>query len=368
MQKGFYDRFVSKWSAFNRVELFDLFILFVVSKICVYALSLGLLYLSGVEPRFDMLFNWDAGFYMGIAESGYYSPASYAMAPLFPLTIRGFGELFSQNYQIAGVFTANLFSFLELVPAYMLFKYYSNKPGYQAALWLFFPLYFVWGLVPYTEHVFSFFVLCSWWCLKTDKKGFAIVLAALACLVRQTGVILFIPLFLYFVFKEQSVYGKIRYALASLLVPISTASWNVVAGWISGDPLAVVNAQQYFGASFAFEYIAKLDFKTLLDYYSTYTYSNHVAMPFLIVFIVLACFLLVPKIYKLDKYLAVYTFLNLALFLVFFPTTSTLRYLSALFPLFLVVNVKVNLKLYVPVCIVSSALMLYSFMQVAFIG
>jgi len=130
----------------------------------------------------------------------------------------------------------------------------------------------------------------------------------------------------------------------------------------------VVNAQQYFGASFAFDFIGKLDFKSLIEYYSTYTYPNHVAMPFLIVSIGLACFLLVPRIYKLDKYLAIYTFLNIALFLIFFPLTSTLRYLSALFPLFLVVNVKVDLKQYVPICIVSSALMLYAFMQVVFIG
>ena len=368
MQRGFFDRFASRWSASNPIGLSDLFILLVVSKICVYTFSVGLLYLSGVQPSFDMFFNWDAGFFIGIAENGYYSPASYAMAPLFPSIIRGFGEIFSRNYQIAGLFTANLFSFLELLPAYMLFKYYSNNSGYKVALWLFFPLYFVWGMVPYTEHVFSFFVLCSWWCLKADKKVFAIVFAALVSLIRQPGVILFIPLFLYFVFEERSIYGKIRYALASLLVPITVVLWNFVAGWISGDPLAVVNAQQYFGASFAFEYIGKLDFKSLIEYYSTYTFPNHVAMPFLVVTVGLACFLLVPRIYKMDKYLAVYTFLNIAFYLVFFPFTSTLRYLFALFPLFLAINVKVDLKLYVLFCIVSSALMLYSFMQIAFIG
>ena len=368
MKIGLYDRSISKWSAFRGVKLSELFLLLAVSKVSVYALSLGLLYLSGVQPRFDMYFNWDAGFYMGIAEKGYYSPASYAMAPFFPSTIRGFGELFLGNYQFAGLFTANLFSFLELLPACMLFKYYSDRPGDQAALWLFFPLYFVWGMVPYTEHVFSFFVLCSWWSLKANKKIFAIVLAALASLVRQPGVILFIPLFLYFAFTERSIYAKIRYTLASLLVPISVVLWSLIAGWISGDPLAVVNAQQYFGASFAIDFIGKFDLKSLIQNYSTYTFPNHVAMPFLVSFIGLACFLFVPKIYKVDKYLAVYTFLNIALFLVFLPLTSTLRYLSALFPLFLVLNAKVNLKLYVPVCILSSSLMLYAFMQVVFIG
>lgn len=368
MEKELYDKSASKGSAFDEVKLSELFLLLVVSKVSVYVLSLGFLYLSGVQPRFDMYFNWDAGFYMGIAEKGYYSPASYAMAPLFPSVIRGFGDLFLGNYQIAGLFTANLFSFLELFPAYMLFKYYSDRPGYHSALWLFFPLYFVWGLVPYTEHVFSFFVLCSWWGLKANKKVFAIVLAALASLVRQPGVILFIPLFLYFAFTERSVYAKIRYTLASLLVPISVVLWSLGAGWLSGDPLAVVNAQQYFGSSFAIDLIIKFDFKSLIEYYSTYTYPNHVAMPFLVSFIGLACFLLIPKIYRLDKYLAVYTFLNITLFMVFLPLTSTLRYLSILFPLFLVLDTKINLKLYVPVCILSSSLLLYSFMQIVFIG
>lgn len=368
MEKALHDRYTSKWSTFEELKLTDLFLLLIVSKIAVYALSAGFLYLAEVQPSLSMYFNWDAGFYLGIAEKGYYSPASYAMAPLFPLIIRGFGGMFLGNYQIAALFTSNLFSFLELIPAYMLFKYYSNKPGYFTALWIMFPLYFVWGLVPYTEHIFSFFVLCSWWALKANRKVIAISSAALASLVRQPGLILFIPLVLYFILNERSIYAKIRYTLASLLIPISYVMWNLTAGWISGDALAVVNAQEYFGQTFALDYITRFDFKSLLANYTTYTYPNHVAMPFLVSFIGLACFFLVLKIYNKDKYLALYTFLNIALFLVFLPLVSTLRYLSALFPLFLIFDVKVNMKLYFPICILSSALMLYSFMQIVFIG
>ena len=339
-----------------------------VTKVSVYAISSGFLYLSGVQPSFNMYFNWDAGFFLGIAERGYYSAASYAMAPLFPLFIRGGGLLLLGNYQISGLIISNLFSFLEIIPAFMLFKLYSDRPSDHVKMWLFFPFYFVWGLVPYTEHVFSFFVLCSWWSLKKNKKFLAIGLAALASLIRQPGVLLFIPLILYFIFTERSVKTKIYYTLVSIVIPVTTLSWNLIAGHLSGDPLAVINAQQYFGASFATDLIMKLDIKALIEGYSTYTFSNHVAMPFFVTFIALACFLLVPKIYKLDKYLAVYTFLNIGLFLIFLPQTSTLRYLAGLFPLFLVVNTKVNLKLYVLICILSSSLMLYSFMQIVFIG
>lgn len=339
-----------------------------MSKIAVYALSAGFSYLSGAQPQLNMYLNWDAGFYIGIAEKGYYSPASYAFSPVFPSIIKGFGVILLGNYQIAGLVTSNLFSFLELIPAYMLFKHYSDKPGYVTAIWVLFPLYFVWGLVPYTEHVFSFFVLCSWWALKTNKKIMAILLAALTTLVRQTGVILFIPLVIYFALNEHGAKTKIRYVLTSLIIPICYVAWNSFAGWISGDPSAVFNAQKYFGQTFAFDYIIRMDFKSLLANYTTYIFPNHVAMPFLVSLIALACLLLIPKIYRKDKFLALYAFLNIALFVGFLPLVSTLRYLSAVFPLFLVLEDKIDMKLYVPICVLSSALMLYSFMQIVFIG
>jgi hypothetical protein len=352
----------------NKEQMLELFALLVVSKLSVYGISLGLLYLSGIQPCLDMYSNWDAGFFIGIAEKGYYSPASFAMFPLFPLFIRGFAFLFVQNYQVAGIFTANLFSFLEIIPAIMLFSYYNDDPSEKAAMWLLFPLYFVWGLVPYTEHVYSFFALTSWWCIKANHKALVIPLAVCASLIRQPGVLLFIPVALYFAISERGILAKIRYVLASTLIPISVLLWNFLAGSISGDPSAVVNAQQYFGSGFVTDIITGSDLKALIENYSTYTFPNHVAMPFLVVFITLACFLLVPKIYKIDKYLALYTVLNIGLFLCFLPLTSTLRYLSALFPLFLAFNIRFNMKLYLPICILSSSLMLYAFMATVFIG
>ncbi len=348
--------------------LLKLFILLAVSKLSVYLISIGFVYWAGKQPQLEMYFNWDAGFFMGIAQKGYYSPASYAMSPLFPLLIRGASFLFLGNYPIAALFTVNLFSFLEIIPAVMLFKYYSENPQEKATLWLLFPLYFVWGLVPYTEHVSSFFILSAWWCLKANKKLSAIMLGALSSLTRQPGALLFIPLVLYFAVTERDTLAKIRYVLASTIIPASALLWNIIAGWTSGDPNAVVNAQQYFGSFFLTDLIAKFDLKALIEYYSTYTYPNHVAMPFLIVFIALACFLLIPRVYKIDRFLALYSVLNIGLFLMFLPLTSTLRYLSALFPLFLTVNFKVNLKMYVPICILSSSLMLYAFMQIVFVG
>ena len=368
MKSAFLDRFSLRLPSIFEGNLIRLVLFTVVGKVSVYALSLSLVYLSGVEPNLGMYFNWDAGFFVGIAEKGYYSPASYAMAPLFPFLIRGFSPLFLGNYQIAGLFAANIFSFLQILPAYFLFKFYSDQPGDHVALWLFFPLYFVWGMVPYTEHVFSFFVLCSWWCLKAGKKPFAIGSAALASLIRQPGVLLFIPIVLYFIFTEKDLRAKIRYSLFSSVIPLSILSWNLVAGYISGDPLVVVNAQQYFGSSFITTLIGNLNLKSLIESYSTYTFPNHVAMPFLVSFIALACFLFIPKIYKVDKYLALYTFLSIGLFLAFLPLTSTLRYLSTLFPIFLMISPKVNFKLYLLICILSSSLMLYAFMQVVFIG
>ncbi len=352
----------------TQTGLLSLFVTLGLAKVAVYAISAGLISLSGFQPRFDMYFNWDAGFFIGIAEKGYYSPASFAMSPLFPLLIRGSARILLGDYKVSGLFVANLFSFLEIFPAYMLFKYYTDRPVERVALWLFFPLYFVWGLVPYSEHVFSFFVLVTWWCLKANQKFLAVGCAALASLARQPGVLLFVPLFLYFILNEKKVLSKVRYGLVSLLVPSSALLWQYGTYWLSGDPLAAVHAQDYFGSFFATDLITKLDFKSLIQAYSTYTYPNHVAMPFLVVFICLACFLFVPHLYRMDKYLSIYTVLSIGLFMFFLPLISTLRYLSALFPLFLVLKVKVNLRLYVLICILSSSLMLYAFMQTIFIG
>jgi len=314
-----------------------------------------------------MYSNWDAGFYVGIAERGYYSLATFAFSPFFPLFIRGLSTIIG-NFVLAGLLVSNLFSLLQIIPAYKLFSYYSERPKEYVTLWLLFPLYFVWGIIPYTEHIFSFFVLCTWWALKEKRRLLAIVLGTLAGLTRQPGVLLFVPLLLYFGIEERDILSKIRYLMASLLIPLGTLSWYLYAGWLAGDPLVVPHALQYFGNYFATDPIGKLDIKFLIESYSLYTYPNHVAMPFLMTFIVLACLLFIPRIYRMDRYLSIYTLLSIGLFLITLPLTSTLRYISTLFPLFLIVGFRVNLKLYVPICILSSSLMLYAYMQTIFIG
>ncbi len=345
----------------------SIFCLLVASKVSVYLLTSGFFHMAGLQPNLEMYSNWDAGFYVGIAERGYYSLATFAWPPLFPLLIRGLNVITS-DFVLAGLLASNIFSLLQIIPAYKLFKHYTNRPKEQVILWAIFPLYFIWGIIPYTEHVFSFFVLCTWWALKEDRKFLAIVMGILAGLTKQAGILLFIPLLLYFGNEERGVFSKIRYSIASLLIPLGTLGWHLYAGWLAGDPLAVVHAQKHFGTYFVTDLIGKLDIKFLIESYSLYTYPNHVVIPFLATFILLACLLFIPRIHRMDRYLSIYSILSIGLFIITLPLTSTLRFISTLFPLFLVVGFRVNLKLYVPICILSSSLMLFAYMQSVFIG
>jgi mannosyltransferase PIG-V len=151
---------------------------------------------------------WDAGWYLGIAENGYYEVPGYkpgastAFFPLYPLLIRALGEPIDAlglprdySFKLAGVFVS-LAAFI--VALYLLHRLTELELGPKAAdnavaLLALFPMSLYFSAI-YPE---SLFLAFSVGCVYSARRGWwwrAGALGALASATRAQGLLLLLPL------------------------------------------------------------------------------------------------------------------------------------------------------------------------------
>lgn len=134
----------------------------------------------------DLLANWDVQHFFAIASQGYVAENDIAFFPGWPMLLHVFGVV-GVPPLAAGVGLAVLFSALAAAALYRL-------GGTTAAVaWLLVPTT-VFTLVPYTESAFCAAAFWAWERARAGRWGAASGLAALACLVRVSGVFLVVAL------------------------------------------------------------------------------------------------------------------------------------------------------------------------------
>lgn len=138
---------------------------------------------------------WDGQHYLYLAEK-WYSPGhgSNAFFPLWPLLIGVVGRLIDENYMLAGLGLAQIFSLVGIVIFYALVAHvYSQKIAYRASLMLLaFPTSFYMHLI-YTEALFITLVAGFLLALYKGRFWWASLLAALLSLAREPGLTMIVP-------------------------------------------------------------------------------------------------------------------------------------------------------------------------------
>lgn len=213
----------------------------------------------------DMWYRWDAGFYASIATYGYdwvnerRAADDLAFLPLYPalvsiaggMTERGclLSPYLSTCATIGGVIVSNL---ALLASAFLLYdlarRRFDDGTGLRAIFLLLITpnLIFLSGV--YTEGLFLFLCLLTFWALEQDKRtngvgmwfGLAVGTACLACLTRSVGVALY-PALLWVAWTRKTPMRGLRLVLSHL--PLMTFGGYVLfAGVYVGDPLAYLRA------------------------------------------------------------------------------------------------------------------------------
>ncbi len=212
-------------------------------------------HLRGVGNRLvDVLGSrWDTGFYVSIAEEGYFYKdvplPSVAFFPLYPLMMRALGAVVGDPL-MAGIIISNVALLLAAVLFYRLVAESWGQPVADRAVWywLIFPAAFF-GTAVYSE---SLFLLCVIGALYFARRGYweaAALLGIGAALTRLVGVIV-APMLLLEWWRQwrlaqdaaKGPLGPLPLAVgAALAVPLGTLAYMAYLWRVFGDPLAFIH-------------------------------------------------------------------------------------------------------------------------------
>ncbi|HEV2723018.1 MAG TPA: mannosyltransferase family protein [Thermoleophilaceae bacterium] len=222
------------------------------------------------------LARWDAVWYLSIADSGYGhddSPST-AFFPLYPLLVRGVGELGggSRGALLVASYVVALVGFLGAL--YLLFRLVTLELGPRVGtptlvLLCAFPGSLFFG-APYSESLFLLVSVGAFYAARTGRWAWAGMAAAAASGTRSAGILLLVPLAILYLYgprsdrpggksrREEGLLGALRPVHAIrpeagwlVLAPAGLIAYAAYLGLSHGDPLAFSSVQDSWAREFA---------------------------------------------------------------------------------------------------------------------
>ena len=192
---------------------------------------------------------WDGQWYVRIAALGYRSRQSTAFFPLYPLLTRWLAALLLQRSIIAGV---SLSLVCYVAAMYLLYRLVALDYTGSVAAWTvvfasLFPTSFFFQAV-YTESLFLLTTVACLYFARREQWLWAGLAGFCAALTRNTGVLLVLPMALFYFGTRNWKLRCIDRRLAWFaLVPIGLLVWMAYLQVRFGDPLVFLQAQAHWG-------------------------------------------------------------------------------------------------------------------------
>jgi hypothetical protein len=190
--------------------------------------------------------HWDGVWYIKIAHAGYAdADGSTAFFPLFPLILRLLGTLFGGDLLVAGI-VLSLVCFA--VSVYVLFKLvaldFDDRVATRAVIYLsVFPTSFFLQAV-YTESLFLLLTLACFYWAREERWRLAGLAGLLAALTRSTGVLLVIPMAVYYFQRRGWRLRRADANIANLLMVVEgLLIWMAYLSLSFGKPLLFAEVQ-----------------------------------------------------------------------------------------------------------------------------
>ncbi len=210
------------------------------------------LLLTGVPGRwFNAWANWDGQWYLEISHRGYHTGQATAFFPLYPLLVRGLAPLFANSYLIAGVASSLVFF---VAAMYLLYRLIVIDYGPRVAAWTvvfasLFPTSFFFQAV-YTESLFLLATVACLFFARREQWLWAGLAGFCAALARNTGVLLLLPMAMFYFGARDGKLWRWDGQLAWFaLVPAGLLVWMGYLQSRFGDPFAFLVAQAHWGRS-----------------------------------------------------------------------------------------------------------------------
>lgn len=295
---------------------------------------------------------WDSGWYFDIARRGYYfnpeGQSSVAFFPLYPLLMRLAAAPFGATDRaiwVAGI----AISFGSFVAALVLLHKFSERvlgersSAYRTVLYLaVFPFSFFFTRV-YTESLFLLLTVLAitsahdrrWW-----RAGLA---GALVALTRPNGILVAVPLLIYALSDRPGIKALAPRLAALTLVPLGLGVHCFYMFTLTGDPLAWLDAQQFWYYSIGglpwqqlLSLMSTVEHRGLYDFFFT---SPQAPYQFIHGAVALLFLILTPAVFvRFGAALGAYTLVSLLVPLTGSDLQGIGRYMAVVFPVFMLLG------------------------------
>lgn len=238
------------------------FLIFLVSRVLMFAvIAFGQILVPRAantrpgpypnSPFLDGWFHWDAGWYLGIASSGYwYDPVkqigNVAFFPLYPMLVRLAGYLVG-NVDIAALVVSNLCLAIAMVLLYRLalLKFDVSVARRALVFLCVFPFAFFYSAV-YTESLFLLLAVAAFWFAERDQWWLAGICGLFCTMTRLVGMAIGPGLLLLYLERRDWSWRRLDWAFFALgLVPLGL---GIFMGYLQlrfHDPMAFYIASLY---------------------------------------------------------------------------------------------------------------------------
>lgn len=221
---------------------------------------------------FKYFIRWDSGFYLQIAENGYYldqvnNLSNTPFFPLYPLLINTLGILFGNLY--AGLLISFISTFFACFYLYKLAKtHLKDCAAFRSVFYfLIFPTAIFLSAI-YTESLFMALSIASFYYARRKKWMFSGIFGFFAALTRPQGVLLFPVLLFEYLEQRKFNLKKIRPNISwTLFVPSGLFIYMYYLKIKFGNLFLFISAQNSWGRDTSFS------IKSVYDTFSNYFYD-----------------------------------------------------------------------------------------------
>lgn len=289
-------------------------------------------HLLSSSPLWLFLFNAGDSFQFVIIAMLGYAHGRYPFLPGYPLTIHFVGLLIG-DYWLAAFLVTQIFALGSVVMFQLLAEQYMERREamWAATLLSTFPYIFVFTTLGYSEALYLFSTISTWYFYRTGRLRTSSLCAALASITRIYGVGIVLPVTVDLLKKGD--YRKLVY----IAVPsVALFSWALFCYKTTGNPFISLSEEYTVYPIVGLN----INFVQVIWMHLTQGTPNASLDPaVLLAFVLLA--VLAGMIWQLDRALWAYTItMFVALALVASSAISLLRFMSFIFPLWLTVKVK----------------------------
>lgn len=203
----------------------------------------------------DFHSRWDSNWYIDLAKKGYFryendTLSNIVFFPLYPFLINIFSS-FGVSPILVGWLVSSFFLFLSAVYLFKIVKDFHKKadPFLAVFLLLIFPTSFFLNAV-YTESLFLFLSLATFYYTLKRKYALAAFIGFLASTTRITGILLFIPILIQLFSNDGFSRKSIKNSLIFSMIPLGTFLFFLFHKIYFGSFLLFFKVENAWGRSF----------------------------------------------------------------------------------------------------------------------